>query len=101
MISELTVKVIPELHFPIRSCNPFSLGLILAYFVASQRRQLLRRRHSRQSILDRIIAQFCALLTVHRSYHSIDGMGTMTIQSYHSEIAFRHHSREALPSRRH
>ena len=30
MVSELTVKVILELHFPIRSCSPFSLGLILA-----------------------------------------------------------------------
>ena len=29
MVSELTVKVILELHFPIRSCSPFSLGSFL------------------------------------------------------------------------
>ena len=30
VVSELTIKVVLELHFPIRSCNPFSLGFILA-----------------------------------------------------------------------
>ena len=30
VVSELTIKIILELHLPVRSCNPFSLGLILA-----------------------------------------------------------------------
>ena len=30
VVSELTVEVILQLHFPIRSSNPFALGFILA-----------------------------------------------------------------------
>ena len=30
VVSELAIKTILQLHLPIRSCDPFSLGLILA-----------------------------------------------------------------------